>query len=134
MDLMDQVYKSLAGVLLAVVLYLLLNKNEKDMAAIFSMLVCVMVAGLALSFLLPVIDFIKELREFSELDSQMLGIVLKATGIGLLCEIVSLVCTDAGNSSMAKVIQIMSTAVILWLSLPLLSAMLNLVKEILGKI
>lgn len=131
---MNQVYKTAGGVLLAIVFYLILDKNEKDMAVLLSVLVCVLVASVAASFLMPVLAFIKEIQQLTELDSKMLDIVLKTVGIGLLCEIVSLVCADAGNSSMAKAVQMMGTGVILWLSLPLLSAMMNLVKEILGEI
>jgi hypothetical protein len=39
---------------------------------------------------------------------------------------------DAGNSAMGKAIQISAVFVILWLSIPLLNGMLELVRELLG--
>jgi hypothetical protein len=47
-----------------------------------------------------------------------------------VAEIAGLICTDAGNAALAKTIQILATAVILWLTLPLMQALLDLVRKI----
>lgn len=64
----------------------------------------------------------------------MLGILLKAVGIGLVSEIAGLVCTDAGNGSLGKTLQMLGSAVILYLSLPIFTAMLELIREILREL
>ena len=64
----------------------------------------------------------------------MLGILLKAVGIGLVSEIAGLVCTDAGNGSLGKTLQLLGSAVILYLSLPIFTAMLELIREILREL
>lgn len=45
-----------------------------------------------------------------------------------------MVCTDAGNASLGKAVQLLGTAVILWLSLPLFKALVELLQSILGEV
>ena len=82
----------------------------------------------------PVLDFLRELETLGDLQGDMLGILLKAVGIGLVSEIAGLVCTDAGNGSLGKTLQMLGSAVILYLSLPIFTAMLELIREILREL
>lgn len=123
-----------AAVLLAVVLGLMLNKQGKDMGTVLSIAVCCMVAMIAISYLQPVVEFLQKLETLGGLDESMVGILLKAVGIGFVAEIAGLICSDAGNSSLGKSIQILGSAVILWLSIPLFNSLIELVQEILGEI
>lgn len=123
-----------AAVLLAVVLGLMLNKQGKDMGTVLSIAVCCMVAMIAISYLQPVVEFLQKLETLGGLDESMVGILLKAVGIGFVAEIAGLICSDAGNSSLGKSIQILGSAVILWLSIPLFNNLIELVQEILGEI
>ena len=126
---MSLFWKAAAAVLLAVVLGLSLGK-QKDIGVLLTMAVCCMVAMIAISYLEPVLDFLRELETLGD----MLGILLKAVGIGLVSEIAGLVCTDAGNGSLGKMLQMLGSAVILYLSLPIFTAMLELIREILREL
>jgi hypothetical protein len=64
----------------------------------------------------------------------MMGILLKVVGIGLIGEISALICTDSGNASLGKILQILSAAVILRLALPLLEQFLDLLEKVLGNV
>ena len=127
---MSLFWKAAAAVLLAVVLGLSLGK-QKDIGVLLTMAVCCMVA---ISYLEPVLDFLRELETLGDLQGDMLGILLKAVGIGLVSEIAGLVCTDAGNGSLGKTLQMLGSAVILYLSLPIFTAMLELIREILREL
>lgn len=129
---MDVFFRVCAGVLITVVLCLALNRQGKDITLLLGIGVCCMVLTAVISYLEPVIDFLQQLKSLGNLDSDMLGIMLKAVGIGLVGEIAALICSDAGNSAMGKTVQILAAAVILWLSLPLMTALLELVQEIMG--
>lgn len=128
---MENFLKASAVVLLSVVLGLILAKQNKDISLLLTMAVCCIVAVAALSYLHPVIDFFRKLMQIGQLDSELLTILLKAVGIGLLSEITVLICADSGNAALGKAIQILATAVILWLSLPLLDNLLELIEKIL---
>ena len=129
---MDVFLKSAAGVLIALVVSLAVAKQGKDISLLLTIAVCCMVVTAAVAYLEPVIDFLNRLQTAGNLDGDMLTILLKAAGIGLLSELTALICADAGNGALGKTIQILASAVILWLSIPLFSALISLVEEILG--
>lgn len=128
---MEKFIKVAAGVLVALVLYLILNKQGKDFAVLISLGVCCMVVSAVLAFFRPLITFIEKLEQLGNFDSGILQILLKSVGIGILTEIVSLICADAGNASMGKSLQILASVVILWLSIPLFSDLMDMIQEIL---
>ena len=122
------------AVLLAVILILSLKNTVKDIAAILAIAVCCMASLVAMHYLQPVISFLHTLRNLGNLDSSMVRILLKATGIGIIAEITNLICKDSGNESMGKSMQLLGTAVIFYLSLPLFNAFIDLLQKILGEL
>lgn len=131
---MDIFLKAAVGVLITSMLCLFLAKQGKDISLILSIAVCCMVITGAIEFLEPVMDFFQKLRSLGKLDSEFLNVLLKAVGIGLLAEISGLICTDSGNAALGKSLQLMASAVILWISIPLLNDLIEIVEEILGAV
>ena len=122
------------AVLLAVILVLALKSYCKEISTILAITVCCLTGLTALRYLQPVLEFLKKLEDLGGLDDVMIEILLKATGIGILSEIANLVCKDAGNESMGKSMQLLGTAVILYLSLPLFQTLIELLQTILGEL
>lgn len=131
---MDQFVRIAAGVLLTVLLTVLLNKQGKDMAMVLTIAVCCMVITVVITYLEPVLDFVKELETMGSLDSDMVRILLKTVGVSLVAEIAALICADCGNSALGKAVQILAIAAVLWLSLPLLWALLDMIQRMLGEV
>ena len=131
---MDVYLKAIAGVLIAVILGVCVSKYNKDISLLLSITVCSMVAFVAASFLQPITEFIKSLQSLGNLNLEIVGIILKAVGVGILSEVTCMICADSGNNALAKVIQLLSSIVILWLMLPLLTMLLSLTEEILGEL
>ncbi len=131
---MDIFLKTAAGVILAIVLILTLSRQGKDISILLTISVCCMVVGAAITYLRPVTDFLRRLQTIGNLDPDMFAILLKAVGVGLLAEIMNLICTDSGNASLGKGILLLSTVVILWISIPLLDQLMELLDTILGAI
>ena len=131
---MELFFKAAAGALITAILTLVLSKQEKDMGLMLTMAGCTMVLVLLASYLEPVLDFLKELQSIGDLNGDMLAVLLKAVGIGLVSEIAGLVCTDAGNASLGKSLQLLGSAVILWLSVPVFQMLLELIRQILGDV
>ena len=126
---MELYLKCIAGALVGVVL--LLTLGRRDLGLALSLTVCVMVALGAMAYLKPVVELLHTLEELGSLDSGLLIILFKAVGMGLITEMAAMVCTDSGSASMARAIQLLGTAAVLWLSLPLFEALLSLIGEIL---
>ena len=131
---MELFWKAAAGVLIAVILGLVLGKQEKDISVMLSMAVCAMVAVIALNYLEPVLDLLRRLETLGNLGGEMLTVLLKALGIALVAEIAGMVCNDSGNGALGRTLQILGTAAVLWLSIPIFEAFLNLIQEILGEL
>lgn len=129
---MDIFIKACAGILISVVLILVLSKQSKDMTVLLVISACCMVISAAFSYLESVLSFFYKLEELGNLNSSLLKTLLKATGIGMLTEIIQLICSDSGNAALGKSLQILGTAVIIWLSIPLFSELLDLAGNILG--
>ena len=131
---METFWKAAAIVLITVILGLAVGKQEKDIAALLTMTGCCLLGIFAVSYLEPVLDLLRELESVGQLQSGMLGILLKAVGIALTAEIAGMICADAGNGSLGKTLQLLGSAVILYLSIPIFQAFLTLIREILGEL
>jgi stage III sporulation protein AD len=131
---MELFLKATVVALIASVLGLVLQKQGKDIAMLLILAVSVMIAVAAMNYLEPVITFMTKLANLAELNDEMLRIVLKTTGIGVVGELASMVAADAGNASLGKMIQMLTVGVVLWLAVPLLEQLLDLVTSILGQV
>lgn len=128
---MSTFIKAAAIILITVIFTLVLPKNAKEFQIVLSLGACALVVTAIYSFLEPVVDLIESMTAKANLDGDMIRILLKATGIGLLSEYVTLICQDTGNSALGKMLQVLSSAVILWLSLPLITSLIDLIGNIL---
>lgn len=131
---MSGFFQVIGGVLIAVIMSLTLSKLNKDISALLGIGVCCMVMVAMASYLEPVIDFVNQLQQTGNLDLSMLKIMLKAAGIGIVAEIAGLICSDSGNAALGKAIQVLSAAVVLWLSIPMFQSLLELVQRMLGEL
>ena len=131
---MEWFWQAAAGVMVAVVLWIVLSQRGKDYALILSIGACCLALLVMGRYLEPVLDFADHLQQVGNLQNEWLTILLKAVGIGLVVEIGGLICTDAGNAALGKTLQILGTVAILWLSLPLLTGLMELLEQVLGEV
>ena len=128
---MEGYFQAAGAVVILVILCLLVSSRDKSFASLLVMGGCAMVLMLGISYLSPVVSFLQDLQSLGNLQPELVKILMKVTGIGILTEITVLLCADSGNSSLGQSLRILSTGVILWLALPIFQAMLDLVQSIL---
>lgn len=128
---MDQFLQAASLAMIGTILALVLKKQSKEIAILLTIACCIAIITVAAAFLEPVVDFVVQLRLLAGLDAEMVGILLKAAGIGLVAEIAGAICQDAGESTLDKVIRICGNGAILYLSLPLLTAVFESLQMIL---
>lgn len=126
--------KAAAGALITAILGIILQRQGKEYALVLVVAVCAMGACLALSYIKPVIVFLEELQQLANINSEIFEILLKAVGIGLIGELAGSICADTGNGSLGKMLQLLSTVVILWLSLPIFNQVMDLIVEVLKNV
>ena len=131
---MDKFYLAVAAALLIAILAVVVRRHNGEIGTLLALCGCCLIGGLALTFLSPILSFLRTLQRLGSLNGDMLAILLKVTGVALTTEIAANVCIDAGNGALAKSLQMLSAAVILYLSLPMFQALLDLVERIVGGI
>ena len=131
---MDIYLKVTAGILITAILSLVLSKYSADISLLLTVCVCSMVILTSSAFVMPVLDFARRLAEIGQLNFDMLEVLQKVVGIGLVSQIAGFICTDAGNQTLAKALQIITTAVLLCVSVPLFDEILSLVEIVLGEL
>lgn len=131
---MDAVLKAAGAVLITSLAGLALGKDASQFKSMLTVSCCALVLLLGVSFLQPVMDFLRELEKLGSLNSELVRILMKVTGICITAQFAGMVCTEAGNGSLAKALEILAAIVILWLSIPVFRGLLNLIQGILGGI
>ena len=129
---MSVFWKTAAGILTAIILWINLNQSNKDTSVLMTLAVCAMAMMAAASFLQPVVSFVNKIQNIAKLDAGLVSTVLKVVGVGIITEIAVLICKDAGNESMGKALQFVSAGVVLWISIPVFEKLLALLDKILG--
>lgn len=129
---MELFWKATAAILLAMILGLALGKQQKDLHILLSVAVCCMTGLASMSVLEPVLSFLHEVAAFTEIGNEYITALIKIVGIALVSELVSMLCADAGSSSLGKSLQFASSATILYLSIPIFSAVFSVIRELLG--
>lgn len=118
--------------MIAVILWLLLEKREKDLALLLNIAVCCGLSAGAMFYLQPVIEWIWELSAMGNLTQDMLRTLLRAVGIGTVAEMTAMICMDAGNSSLAASVRLCGSCAVLYISIPLMQTLMSLIQDILG--
>ena len=131
---MERFFQVSAGIMAAVILWIVLSRQGKEYALLLSIGASCIVLVVMLRFLEPVRELVEKIQSLGNLQPEWLSILLKAVGIGMVSEIGALICTDAGNATLGRTLQILGAAAVLWLSVPLVNSLFGLLEQILGGI
>lgn len=131
---MELFWKALGAVLVSAVVNLCLERQSRDFSLLLTLAASSMVLLCSLKLLEPVISFLGRLEELGNLSSDLLLCLIKIFGMGMAGEIAASVCQDAGNASLGKGLQFLTNAAILYLSVPVFSALTELFLQILGEL
>ena len=131
---MERFFQAAAGVMAAIIMWIILSKQGKEYALLLSICACTLILLVMFRFLEPVIDLLMQLQNLGNLQPEWLEIMLKAVGIGLIAEMGALICNDAGNAALGKTLQILGVVAVLWLSIPLMNSLIYLLEQILGDV
>ena len=115
-----------------VVFAALLKRNSGELAILLTIGACVLMGVLIVRMTEPVLTFLGKLRNLAGLDTELMTPLLKTVGIGLLTQLAASVCTDAGESAIAKLIELCGSVLAIYLALPLLEAVIDLIQSMSG--
>lgn len=115
-----------------VILAAVLKKQNQELALLLTLAGCILLALFLLHLAEPVVDFLTRLRHLSGLDKSLMEPMLKTIGIGLITQVSANICTDAGESAIAKLVEVCGGVLALYVALPLLEAVIDLVEQMSG--
>lgn len=117
---------------ITVLLSTLLKKKNGEAALLLTLAACVVIALLLTQMVEPVLEFLRKLRDLTGLDETLMTPMVKAIGIGILTQICANVCLDAGESAIAKLVELCGGILTIYVALPLLEAVIDMVETMSG--
>ncbi len=118
---------ALSGVLLA----LMLKQTKPEYSVFLSMAVCICIFLYLLSRLQAVMGYLSQLEVQADIDGVYLDTILKMLGITYITQFASDICKDAGYSAIASQIELFARVSVLFLSFPVLLALVEMIGEVL---
>lgn len=109
----------------------ILKQYCREQSLLLTIFVCCGIIYGAFGLLAPVLDDIRELFLSAGLDEGYSVIAFKAVAICIITEITRNICTDSGETSMAAAAGFWGRAALTYMSMPLLRAIVEMVKEML---
>lgn len=112
------------------VLALAVRKRTPEFAFCAAAACCAVCLLAAAELISPVIRFLQELQALAGIEDAVMAPLLKTVGVGLLTQLAGSFCKDAGEQSLAKVVELCGAFLAVYLSLPLASAVLELLRTL----
>ena len=128
---MDEIIKILGIGLISLVIAIILKQYRPEYAIYVSIIAGILILFLAMDKLSGIINLLQSIADKTYINKQFLGILLKITGIAIITEFAVSICSDAGEKAIATKIEIGSKVIIIAISIPIISSLLELIIEIL---
>lgn len=128
---MEEIIKIIGIGLIALVIIIILKQYKPEYAIYVSMIAGILILFLAVEKITGIINLLQSISDKTYINKSFLSILLKITGIAFLTEFAVSVCSDAGEKAIASKIEIGSKVIIITMSIPIITSLLELIIEIL---
>lgn len=128
MDIVKIAMIGLAGVVLA----LMLRQQKSEYALYISLAAAVLILVFSVDRLTIVMETIQRIEEYLQIDSAMIRILIKMTGITYVAEFATGICKDAGFGTLGSQIEMFAKLSLMAVSVPVLLALIETVEGLLG--
>ena len=117
--------------LLALIFAIILKQYKPEYAIYISLIAGTLILFFVMDKFQGIIELLRNLANKSNINSEFLAILLKITGIAFLTEFAVSICKDSGESAIASKIDLGGKVIIIGMSIPIISAILELISKIL---
>lgn len=115
----------------ALIIIIVIKQYKPEFAVYISIIAGIAILLLSLSQVSSVVDLLKDISSRASISSEFLGIILKITGIAILTEFAVSICQDSGESAIASKIDIGGKIMIITMSIPIISSLLETILKVL---
>lgn len=120
-----EVIKIVGVSIFAVIMIIILKNYRPEMALVLSIITGIGIMLYAISKMSSVINVLNDLVSKSGVNTDFLLIIIKVIGVAYIVEFGKNVCIDAGQSSIATKLEMAGKVVIVVLTIPLISSLVN---------
>ena len=117
--------------LIALIIIVILKQYKPEFAMYVSLIAGALILFMLLDKLTGIVELLANLSNRAGINKQFLGILLKITGIAFLTEFAVSICQDSGETAIANKIDLGGKVIIIAISIPIISALLELIIKIL---
>lgn len=128
---MSEVVKIIGIGMIALIVIIIVKQYRPEFALYISIMAGVLILLISLEKMGEIVTLIQSISEKAGINGKFLSILLKITGIAILTEFAVSVCKDSGESAIASKIEMGSKVVIISMSIPIISSLLELMLNIL---
>lgn len=117
--------------LISLIIIIIVKQYKPEFAVYISIVSGILILTLAFNKLTEIIRLLTNLANKSSVNGKFIILLLKITGIALLTEFAVSLCKDSGESAIANKIDIGGKVMIVAVSIPIISSLLETVTKIL---
>ena len=117
--------------LIALIMIILLKQYKPEFAIYISLLTGALILLLLTDQLTGIVNLIQSIAGKAKINSQFLSLLIKITGIAFLSEFAVSICKDSGEGAIASKIELGSKIIIISMSIPIISSLLEIILQIL---
>ncbi len=117
--------------LIALIIIVILKQYKPEFAMYVSLIAGALILFMLLDKLTGIVELLANLSNKAGINNQFLGILLKITSIAFLTEFAVSICQDSGETAIANKIDLGGKVIIIAISIPIISALLELIIKIL---
>lgn len=126
-----EIIKIIGIAFIAVIIIVLLRQYRPEFAIYISLLTGVLIFLLIIDDLSGIINLLNSLANKVSINASFLALLIKITGIAFLSEFAVSICKDAGEGAIASKIEIGTKIIIISMSIPIISSLLEIILEVL---
>lgn len=126
-----EIIKIIGIAFIAVIIIVLLRQYRPEFAIYISLLTGVLILLLVIDDLSGIINLLNSIADKVSINASFLALLIKITGIAFLSEFAVSICKDAGEGAIATKIEIGTKIIIISMSIPIISSLLEIILEVL---
>lgn len=113
--------------LIGLIIIIIMKQYKPDFVIYVSLIVGTIILFMIMDKLNGIIEILTNLSNKASINSEFLVILLKITGIAFLTEFAVSICNDSGETAIANKIDLGGKIIIIAISIPIISALLELI-------
>lgn len=126
-----EIIKIIGIAFIALIIIIMLKQYRPEYAIFISILTGILILFLVMDRLTGIINLIETIQDKFAINTQFIALLIKITGIAFLSEFAVSVCKDSGEAAIASKIEIGSKIIIISMSIPIISSLLEIILKIL---